>query len=419
MSFDSSVKSIRMVSLVTLRNRVNDWNDRHILKETDIERSSNCINISPAYQRNSAWSKKFKEDFIASLILGFPFQGIILNVNENKEFEVFDGKQRLLTTIAFLNNEIKTPKRMSKKGILLPEGCREVYFKDLSDDIKREIARREICVQIMELNKEEISILYSIFNSNVSKLTVSELRRGELSEAKCYKQITKYVTDDFSKSIFAKKNDQRFYNEHLVCKVLAIYKDPLMHEKQYTKTVNHFLSEDKNFDETNKFIEKLQEILKIKELNIIKNSNDGKKCVILGNLVLLSMNDIKYFKKEISDLINKFINMNPDDFEPGLSLNNNSNLYQKCITKFFNDQLTKIISLPKEKRIFDKELRIYFANKGLKCEICESSLNEDNINLDHRIPWSKGGKTEISNLGILCDDCNKKKSNKTLDDLAG
>lgn len=34
------------------------------------------------------------------------------------------------------------------------------------------------------------------------------------------------------------------------------------------------------------------------------------------------------------------------------------------------------------------------------------------LHIDHKIPWSKGGETEESNLQTLCSDCNLGKSNK-------
>lgn len=46
---------------------------------------------------------------------------------------------------------------------------------------------------------------------------------------------------------------------------------------------------------------------------------------------------------------------------------------------------------------------------GGKCVYCGST---ENIHLDHIIPFSKGGATCIENLQLLCEKCNKSKSNK-------
>lgn len=45
------------------------------------------------------------------------------------------------------------------------------------------------------------------------------------------------------------------------------------------------------------------------------------------------------------------------------------------------------------------------------CQLCGRNVQEDNIKLhvDHKIPVSKGGKTEDSNLWSLCRDCNEGK----------
>ncbi len=50
---------------------------------------------------------------------------------------------------------------------------------------------------------------------------------------------------------------------------------------------------------------------------------------------------------------------------------------------------------------------------GFRCQICGATAQEGaKLHVDHIVPVSKGGKTELSNLRTLCDRCNMGKSNK-------
>jgi hypothetical protein len=46
------------------------------------------------------------------------------------------------------------------------------------------------------------------------------------------------------------------------------------------------------------------------------------------------------------------------------------------------------------------------------CSICNQPVRNEDIELDHIIPWSKGGPTEEHNIRLLCSNCNKKRSDK-------
>jgi hypothetical protein len=54
----------------------------------------------------------------------------------------------------------------------------------------------------------------------------------------------------------------------------------------------------------------------------------------------------------------------------------------------------------------------------LKCENCQRNiLNKTDCHFDHIVPFSKGGKTVLSNCQILCSDCNLKKHDKGMQDF--
>lgn len=55
-----------------------------------------------------------------------------------------------------------------------------------------------------------------------------------------------------------------------------------------------------------------------------------------------------------------------------------------------------------------------FSRDNYKCTACGKDPKNDPVTLevDHVIPWAKGGLTEIDNLRTLCSRCNLGKSNK-------
>ena len=47
-----------------------------------------------------------------------------------------------------------------------------------------------------------------------------------------------------------------------------------------------------------------------------------------------------------------------------------------------------------------------------RCELCGATKNDRPLDVDHIIPRSKNGKSDESNLQVLCSKCNRSKSNK-------
>lgn len=72
----------------------------------------------------------------------------------------------------------------------------------------------------------------------------------------------------------------------------------------------------------------------------------------------------------------------------------------------------KKIRKAKNRRQPTKRLRDrVYERDNYKCVVCGTS---ENLTVDHRIPYSKGGKTELSNLQTMCECCNQKKADSSL-----
>lgn len=71
--------------------------------------------------------------------------------------------------------------------------------------------------------------------------------------------------------------------------------------------------------------------------------------------------------------------------------------------------------IPKDnKRTFNDEQRqlAWDLSKDKKCAICRKKVEWTDYELDHKKPYSKGGKTELTNAQITHKSCNASKSNK-------
>lgn len=71
-----------------------------------------------------------------------------------------------------------------------------------------------------------------------------------------------------------------------------------------------------------------------------------------------------------------------------------------------------------ERKIMNYDIRYNVLKRdNYSCQICGATAKDGaKLQVDHIIPISKGGKTVMSNLQTLCEQCNIGKSNKTDDD---
>lgn len=72
-----------------------------------------------------------------------------------------------------------------------------------------------------------------------------------------------------------------------------------------------------------------------------------------------------------------------------------------------------------QRRVFtDYEKKTVYAKCNGKCCICGKKIDFLDMTIDHKIPLSKGGTNEMSNLQLSCEPCNRIKNSMTMPELA-
>ena len=60
----------------------------------------------------------------------------------------------------------------------------------------------------------------------------------------------------------------------------------------------------------------------------------------------------------------------------------------------------------------DRDKRTVYEKQGGVCPYCKKHFEFSEMQGDHIVPWSKGGKTVLENLQMLCIECNLAKSDR-------
>jgi hypothetical protein len=145
----------------------------------DIHRRG-LLDLDPAYQRRSVWNLRYRQDFVETVLLGYPAPSLFLHedidADGRQAYAVVDGKQRLTAVMDFVNGAFTTREDFDVK---LPPDLRGVYFKDLAPSARQGYFSYEFTVEYMPSTDElVIAEVFDRINRNVAKLSRQELRNA-------------------------------------------------------------------------------------------------------------------------------------------------------------------------------------------------------------------------------------------------
>ena len=330
-------------------------------------------------QREIVYSIDKQKLVIDSIVKGIPLPAFYFWKNEDGILEVLDGKQRIEAIKKFYQNDIQYEGKLWKE-----------YPTDFQEKINETPISDIICSGTEELKRE----IFSRINTLGVPLSKFEVLNG-LYNGEYLRGITAYVKQDADilKILGSKKRGD---NQYRTLKMLVS-----LHNR---KNIEEYVKENQN-----KSFETDQRLIS-KHIKFIRGVFDNSRELdIYFRLSVKYEKDFTIWKENRTEINRKIADY----------------LKDKTLVDFTNKakEIEDIIqSVVKEisvdpKRLFtsdDKQTLLREQTpeaEKYRCQICEQFFYPNELEMDHKTAWSKGGRTELSNAQLLCRVCNAKKNN--------
>lgn len=387
------------------------------------------IVTNPDYQRDFVYTQNQSSKLIESILIGIPIPTVYLCQENDETWSVIDGQQRITSFVFYLENKFPL------SGLTELKELNGLYFKDMDKSLQKKLkssSLNAICIL-----KESQELKYEIFarlNQGAISLKPQELRnciyRGTFNN-----MLEELAANKHLPILFHDENTRKQYQERIL-RFFALrnftgYKSSIM------KTMNAYMLSHQNADEAEIASNKT---LFNKTIDIIKqilgdtaffgfNREDGKVIGRFSGSVYDSIiipfsffnnHDLMAHSDEIRKAIDD-LKINNEQYREDTYVATGSR--KRVLGRIFTvynllTKLTGSYGSDDSNRAFSDSVKKELFHTGYICSYCHNEiLSIDDAEVDHIIPFSQGGKTDISNAQLLHRHCNREKSNN-IDDEA-
>ena len=326
------------------------------------------LDIRPKYQREFVYNNAKRNAVIDTIRKGFPLNVMYWVVNGDK-YEVLDGQQRTISFCQYVD------------GIFSVDNY---FFGNLTKDEQEQILNYKLMIYFCEGNDREKLDWFEIINIAGERLTPQELRNavytGEwLTDAKSYFSrkgcaasglAQRYVSGSAIRQEMLEVA-LKWINKGDICGYMAKHQ----HDTNADELWNYFIGVIEWVEDT--FIEYRSEM---------KGLDWGGFYDVYHDNVY----DTAELEREIKAL------MADDD------IRNKKGIYIYVLSRD-----TKTLNL---RAFSESQKRGAYERQNGVCVRCGKHFAFDKMEGDHITPWSKGGKTDTDNCQMLCQSCNRRKS---------
>ncbi len=359
------------LNTIKIRDLVDGYQDND---EAGVVGYGGRLDIRPPYQREFCYTDNQQQAVMDTVTNGFPLNTMYWVVRDDGRYEVLDGQQRTISICRYVNGSFSHNMR---------------YFTNLQPDEKENILNYDLQVYFCEGSESEKLSWFKTINIAGERLTNQEIRNAVFAGS-----WTAEAKKIFSKSNCAGKLlSDKYVNANPIRQELLetalswfVGKDD--------KLICKYMGQHQNDANANELWVYFQFVIAwVKAMFIVyRKEMKGIDWGSLYNQYHENSYDPVQLEDEICSLIE-----------------NEEVTNHKGIYYYLFDRKESHLSL----REFDEKMKrkAYERQDGV-CPLCKKRFEFSEMEGDHIIPWSKGGKTVMENLQMLCRLCNNTKSDR-------
>jgi len=352
---------------ITVEELTKSYDDKG---ENGVTGYSGKLDIRPPYQREFVYKDKQREAVIDTVTKGLPLNSMYWADNKG-EYEVLDGQQRTISVCQYVSGDFSVDYK---------------YFHNLSDEEKKAILDYEMFIYVCDGTDGEKLAWFNTINIAGEKLTKQEVRNAVYSGP--------WLTD--AKKYFSRNTSPGYLKGKQYIKGSPIRQDFLEEAISWISggKVEDYMSKHQKDKDAKDLWRHFEDVIDWIEENFEEYRKEMKG-VNWGELYD-KYKDKTYKVKDLEDEVSTLM----ADYD----VSKKAGIYTYVFTRE-----EKALNI----RAFNaKQKREAYEKSGGICPTCLGDFDIDEMEADHILPWSKGGKTDSDNCQMLCKKCNREKGAK-------
>ena len=364
---------------VSIRELVEGYVDD---EELGVRAYGGKLNVRPAYQREFVYKEKERNAVITTAMKGYPLNVMYWAKCADGTFEMMDGQQRTLSLCQYAAGDFA----WGENGIDVK------FFHRLAADARERFLGYELTVYVCDGGESEKIEWYKTINIAGLKLTPQEMRNAVYAgpwtaDAKRYFSKTGCVAQKLAGKYLKGSADRQEYLETAIKWLINSDKD---------KDIEDYMARHEADEEATELWLHFQKVVNWVDA-LFPRYRSEMKGLDWGRLYKEysagSFNPAT-LEKETAELMR--------DRE----VQKNSGIYEFLLSGRTRAEKLNL------RQFDDDEKRAAYERQNGVCPVCKKHFEYEEMEGDHIVPWSKGGKTDPGNLQMLCRRDNALKSDK-------